>query len=135
MSLFKKAADAHVEYLAAASNGKGVDRHLLGLRLVYQPGEEKHPMFTHPVFAKSGSWVLSTSALFSGERVLGTGFGCVEPTGYGMNYLIAPSMIKVGIESKKSCPETKTCKYRATLRGVFMDVSSFIESSVSDPRL
>ena len=80
MLLFQKAAEAHVEYLKAASDGHGVDRHLLGLRLLYQPGEDRHPLFSHPLFVESGTWLLSTSALFSGERVWGTGFGTVVCT-------------------------------------------------------
>jgi carnitine O-acetyltransferase len=132
---FKAAATAHVAYLTAASNGKGVDRHLLGLRLVKKADEAMHPLFTHPSFKTSGSWILSTSALFSGERVWGTGFGCVESEGYGMNYLVAGDIIKVGIESKKSCAKTSTKKYRATLAGVFRDVKRMIEEAKSQPKL
>jgi carnitine O-acetyltransferase len=124
-----------VAYLAAASNGKGVDRHLLGLRLVKKADELMHPMFTHPSFKTSGSWILSSSALFSGERVWGTGFGCVEPEGYGMNYLIAGDIIKVGIESKTSCTKTSTRRYRATLSGVFRDMKKMIEEAHTQPKL
>ena len=105
-----------------------MDRHLLGLRLVLKQGEQKHAMFTHPVFTKSSSWILSTSALFSGERVYGTGFGSVEWSGYGMNYLIASDIIKVGIESKYSCLDTSTQKYRTVLTGVLNDLKSFLDS-------
>jgi hypothetical protein len=66
-----------------------------------KPGET-HALFTHPLFSKSQEWLLSTSALFSGERVNGTGFGAVYHNGYGVNYMIADNMIKFGIECKKS---------------------------------
>jgi hypothetical protein len=52
-----------------------------------------------------------------------------------MNYLIGKSMIKVGIESKKSCAETKTCKFRSTLRGVLMDLHLFVEDVPASPNL
>lgn len=52
-----------------------------------------------------------------------------------MNYLIGKNMIKVGIESKKSCAETKTCKFRSTLRGVLMDIRFFIENVSANPNL
>jgi carnitine O-acetyltransferase len=52
-----------------------------------------------------------------------------------MNYLIGKTMIKVGIESKKSCPETKTCKFRSTLRGVLMDLRLFVENVSAVPNL
>jgi carnitine O-acetyltransferase len=76
VKLLRKAAAAHVEYIKNASQGQGVDRHLLGLRCVMKPGETS-TIFTHPVFAKSQKWQLSTSALFFSDRVLGTGFGTV----------------------------------------------------------
>lgn len=75
-SAFQKAAKAHISYITKASNGMGVDRHLLGLKLVMEQGES-HPIYTHPIFSKSSKWQLSTSALFSGERLAGTGFGTV----------------------------------------------------------
>jgi hypothetical protein len=46
----------------------GVDRHLLGLKLCAQPGET-HAIFSHPIFAKSSKWQLSTSALISGGNL------------------------------------------------------------------
>jgi carnitine O-acetyltransferase len=76
------ACKAHIDYIQMASNGFGVDRHLLGLKLCLKEGES-HEIFTHPVFAQSQKWQLSTSALFSGDRLIGTGFGTVYPDGYG----------------------------------------------------
>lgn len=52
-----------------------------------------------------------------------------------MNYLIGKDIIKVGIESKKSCAETRTCKFRSTLRGVLMDLRLFIENMAAIPNL
>jgi len=40
--------------------GEGVDRHLLGLRLVMAPGEA-HGLFADPAYAASTHWALSTS--------------------------------------------------------------------------
>ncbi|KAJ3045926.1 hypothetical protein HDV00_006192 [Rhizophlyctis rosea] len=117
----QKACGSHIEYLTAASNGHGVDRHLLGLRLMLKEGETCD-VFKDPAYAKSSTWKLSTSGLFPGDRVLGTGFGAVVQDGYGMNYMIGPKMIKIGIESKNSCKETSTDKFRKTLEGVLVDM-------------
>ncbi|CAI4220225.1 unnamed protein product [Parascedosporium putredinis] len=38
--LFRAAVDSHLEYIAAASDGKGVDRHLFGLKKLLEPGED-----------------------------------------------------------------------------------------------
>lgn len=46
-----------------------------------------------------------------------------------MNYMIASDMVKVGIESKVSSPETSTNRFRATLTGVLNDVRDMIEAS------
>jgi carnitine O-acetyltransferase len=63
----------------------------------------------------SQAWVLSTSGLSAGDRFYGTGFGTVWPEGYGINYLAGNKIIKFGIESKRSCPETSTLKFRSNL--------------------
>jgi len=46
--------------LRQSSMGEGVDRHLLGLRLVMAPGEA-HGLFADPAYAASTHWALSTS--------------------------------------------------------------------------
>jgi carnitine O-acetyltransferase len=74
--LFQNACKAHIDYLGIATNGMGCDRHLLGLKLCMK-GNETHPLYEHPVYSKSSKWQLSTSGLFSGERLIGTGFGTV----------------------------------------------------------
>ncbi|CAJ0824818.1 2391_t:CDS:2 [Entrophospora sp. SA101] len=79
--LLQAAVKAHSEYTRDASNGKGCDRHLLGLRLLLKEGES-HPLFQHPIFAKSQEWLLSTSGLTTGTKFNGTGFGCVYPNEY-----------------------------------------------------
>lgn len=128
-SLLQKAAASHSEYIRAASQGLGVDRHLLGLRCVLEP-DESHAIFNHPLFAKSSRWQLSTSALLSGERIDGTGFGAAYSDGYGMNYMIAPNLIKIGVESKISCDETSSGKFIETLNGVYTDMKLLCEAQI-----
>nr|CAG8588585.1 85_t:CDS:10 [Entrophospora candida] len=96
--LSQAAVKAHSEYTRGASNGKGCDRHLLGLKLLLKEGES-HPLFQHPIFAKSQEWLLSTSGLTTGTKFNGTGFGCVYPNGYGINYLPGEHVLKFGMES------------------------------------
>lgn len=76
------------------------------------------------MFAASSKWQLSTSALFPGETLNGTGFGTVYPDGYGMNYMLRPDLIKIGVESKVACVATSTVKFVDTLSGVFEDVGA-----------
>ena len=74
MRLFQAACKAHVDYVVAASNGYGCDRHFLGLSMCLEKGESD-PFFKDPVFNSSRNFRLSTSNLFPGKHLLGTGFG------------------------------------------------------------
>jgi hypothetical protein len=85
LGLLKKAADQHRSYSQESSIGMGIDRHLLGLKLVLQPGEELPAIFTDKAFALSGTWELSTSHLPS-EHFETWGFGEVAPQGFGCGY-------------------------------------------------
>ncbi|KAI8916733.1 acyltransferase ChoActase/COT/CPT [Powellomyces hirtus] len=120
-ALLVKACDSHVKYLAVAGQGRGVDRHLLGLRMTMKP-DEKAPIFSDPAYAKSQHWQLSTSGLFPGNQILATGFGAVYPDGYGMNYMLAPKIIKMGVESKVADKSTSSVKYTETLSAVLDDM-------------
>jgi len=67
------AARAHNALTRDAIRGKGIDRHLFGLRLLMREGEEAQ-LFQDPLFTRSETWKLSTSGLFRGEKFLGTGY-------------------------------------------------------------
>ncbi|GAA6014251.1 hypothetical protein JCM10207_006147 [Rhodosporidiobolus poonsookiae] len=113
-ALLTAATKAHNTSTRESSTGKGIDRHFLGLKLLLRDSES-HPLFEDELFAKSQEWVLSTSGLSAGDRFFGTGFGTIWPNGYGINYLAGDKVIKFGIESKVSCAETSTDKFRSNL--------------------
>ncbi|KAI0044041.1 acyltransferase ChoActase/COT/CPT [Auriscalpium vulgare] len=112
--LLNRAIQTHTGLTREAATGKGIDRHLLGLRLMLPPGEQPK-LFNDPMFDQSQSWKLSTSGLSAGHLFRGTGFGASYHDGYGINYLSGPDMIKFGIESKHSCAETSTAGFQAAL--------------------
>ncbi|KAJ1942274.1 Carnitine O-acetyltransferase mitochondrial, partial [Linderina macrospora] len=87
IELFRKAAATHTQLTREAIEGKGVDRHLLGLRMVLQPGEEKPRIFEDPAYAYSSHWYLSTSQI-SSEGFASYGWSEVTPKGYGIAYNI-----------------------------------------------
>ncbi|KAF9343895.1 Carnitine O-acetyltransferase mitochondrial, partial [Mortierella sp. AD094] len=99
-ALFKKALDSHVGYMANAVEAKGVDRHLLGLRLSLKSHENKPTMFTQEIFSKSCHWNLSTSQL-SGEYFDGYGWGEVVPDGYGIAYMVNEHNLSFNVASLK----------------------------------
>lgn len=87
VDLFRKAINAHIEYIGAASDGKGVDRHLFGLKKLLEPGEDLPAIYKDPAFGYSSSWFLSTSQL-SSEYFNGYGWSQVIDDGFGIAYMI-----------------------------------------------
>ena len=96
----RKAFNAHVKYISDASAGKGVDRHLFGLKKALEPNQEVPAIFKDPMFSYSGSWFLSTSQL-SSEFFNGYGWSQVIDQGFGMAYMINENSIQVNVVSKK----------------------------------
>ena len=84
---FRAALDAHVRYISDASDGKGVDRHLFGLKKCLKEGEEMPALFKDPAFGYSSTWYLSTSQL-SSEYFNGYGWSQVVDEGWGIAYMI-----------------------------------------------
>ncbi|KAI1130544.1 acyltransferase ChoActase/COT/CPT [Nemania abortiva] len=99
IALFRKAIAAHTEYISAASEGKGVDRHLFGLKKLLEPGEEVPSIYKDPAYGYSSSWFLSTSQL-SSEFFNGYGWSQVIDAGFGIAYMINENSLNFNIVSK-----------------------------------
>ncbi|PTD12093.1 Carnitine O-acetyltransferase, mitochondrial [Fusarium culmorum] len=99
VELFRKAINAHIEYITAASDGKGVDRHLFGLKKLLEAGQEVPAIYKDPAFAYSSSWHLSTSQL-SSEFFNGYGWSQVIDAGFGIAYMINENSLNFNIVSK-----------------------------------
>ncbi|KAF9183248.1 hypothetical protein BGZ50_004367 [Haplosporangium sp. Z 11] len=121
--LLQKAIQTHLEYMMAASAGKGVDRHLLGLRSMMQtPEEQKQALiFQDPSYIQSMYFRLSSSNMSPGDNFWG-GFGPVVPEGYGINYAIGKENIKFSISSLRSCKETDSRDFRETILSSLRDM-------------
>lgn len=66
------ACKAHNALAQTATSGHGLDRHLLGLRHMLQPGET-HALFEDELYAASQEWKMSTSGLGGGTQFNGLG--------------------------------------------------------------
>ncbi|KAK2844568.1 hypothetical protein Q5P01_011227 [Channa striata] len=103
-----QAFSKHNQLMAEAQEGKGFDRHLLGLYLIAK--EEGWPtpeLFTDPLYSKSGgggNFVLSSS-LVGYTTILGAVAPMVHH-GYGFFYRIRDDRIVVSITAWKSCRQT-----------------------------
>ncbi|KAG0048844.1 hypothetical protein BGZ83_006264 [Gryganskiella cystojenkinii] len=131
VKLLRAAIGAHSQYQKDAANGKGCDRHLMGLRLCLQPGES-HGLFQEPIFTKSSSFLLSTSGLFAGDNFVGTGFGAMYPDGYGINYLAGGKTLKFGVESKFESKVTSTKVFGDHLRQALRDMRTAVEQTLPE---
>jgi carnitine O-acetyltransferase len=99
VALFRKAINAHVEYISAASDGKGVDRHLFGLKKLLGPNDEVPAIYKDPTYAYSSTWFISTSQL-SSEYFNGYGWSQVVDDGWGIAYMINENSIQFNVVSK-----------------------------------
>ncbi|KAL5526743.1 hypothetical protein ACEPAF_8468 [Sanghuangporus sanghuang] len=125
LEYLRQAIAMHARITKAAATGKGIDRHLLALRLLMKD-DERSSLFEDELFAKSQEWKLSTSGLSAGTYFRGTGFGAVYHDGYGINYLAGPDIIKFGIESKFSCSETSTEGFKNAIAFTLIEIRSLI---------
>ncbi|KKZ68392.1 carnitine O-acetyltransferase [[Emmonsia] crescens] len=96
----RAALAAHSKYTADASVGKGVDRHLFGLKKLIAEGEKVPALFQDPAFSYSSTWFLSTSQL-SSEYFNGYGWSQVVDDGFGIAYMINENSIQFNIVCKK----------------------------------
>lgn len=149
--LLQHAIQTHARRTREAATGRGIDRHLLGLKLMLEdlpvdtstsassdssssssptklPQQRTHPLFTDPLFSRSQEWRLSTSGLSAGDQFRGTGFGAGWEDGYGINYLIAPHRIKFCVESKFSSPLTSTNKFMQYIADALQDMRVICEA-------
>ncbi|KAH9068873.1 hypothetical protein Ae201684P_004571 [Aphanomyces euteiches] len=105
--LFDKAIAKHQELAAAALQGHGIDRHLLGLQIAATlSGEPLPELFSDPSYVKSGgngNFVLSTSNV-SGYEWLWGGFAPMVPHGIGVCYAVETNFIGCLITSNKVEP-------------------------------
>ncbi|KAF8519035.1 carnitine acetyl transferase [Hysterangium stoloniferum] len=85
--LFTEATKIHISDAREAGKAQGIDRHLLGLRLLLRDEEkEKAEIFSDPVYTRASRWTLSTSAIWS-KHFPSYGWGEVVPDGFGVAYM------------------------------------------------
>ncbi|KAK3192586.1 Carnitine O-acetyltransferase mitochondrial [Lecanicillium sp. MT-2017a] len=99
VELFHKAIKAHLEYITSALEGKGVDRHLFGLKKLLQPGDEVPAIYNDAAYSYSSSWYISSSQL-SSEFFNGYGWSQVIDGGFGIAYMINENSINFNVVSK-----------------------------------
>lgn len=108
--LFQAAVKKHVKLAKEAGNGLGIDRHLLGLKLLHPKTEPVPELFNDDVLKRSSNWVLSTSAIFS-KHFGPYGWGEVVPDGFGVAYMTGfDNYLQYTVTSRKDMPNAAFCK-------------------------
>jgi carnitine O-acetyltransferase len=97
--LFRAALNAHVKYISDASDGRGVDRHLFGLKKCLKQGEPLPALYQDPAFTYSSTWYISSSQL-SSEYFNGYGWSQVIDDGWGIAYMINENSLQFNVVSK-----------------------------------
>ncbi|XP_062983410.1 peroxisomal carnitine O-octanoyltransferase [Elgaria multicarinata webbii] len=122
--LMLKAFAKHNKLMKECENGRGFDRHLLGLMLLSKEHSLPMPeLFLDPAFTRSGgggNFLLSTS-LVGYTRVGGAVVPMVHD-GYGFFYRIRDDRIVVSCTAWNSCPETDAENLCKILFQSFQDI-------------
>ncbi|XP_055298484.1 carnitine O-acetyltransferase-like isoform X3 [Sitodiplosis mosellana] len=106
VQLLRAAVQAHKNYTVMASSGEGIDRHLLGLKLIAREKNFPIPeLYNDEAYVKSTSFRISTSQVASNAK----SFMCYGPAvddGYGICYNPRNDDIILAVSAIKSNPVT-----------------------------
>jgi len=99
LQLLQEAVRLHRKQIDEVIRGQGIDRHLLGLKLIAaEAGLDALPLFTDPLFEKMNYYQLSTSQVSSKYESL-LNFGPYVPNGYGVCYNPMPYKILFSVSA------------------------------------
>jgi len=93
--LLRAAVDRHADTVRRCREGRGVERHLLGLRRMLEPGERMPALFEDRGYETLSRSVLSTSSLRAVDGVELVCFGPVVEEGFGLSYTILQDSLRV----------------------------------------
>ena len=115
IELLDQACAKQTQVTKMALQGKGIDRHLLSLRKLYESNTNgtAHELFSSTPFIKSSEWLLSTSNVTS-DWLHQFGFGAVTQQGYGLGYQTKADVMTCTISSYE---EGKSKKFETELIG------------------
>lgn len=125
----KAAISAHKEYTIQALNGMGVDRHLLGLKLIAAANGFKIPdLYSDPGFKLSTHMRISTSQVASKCDGF-MAYGPLVEDGYGCCYNPRLNDINFGTSAFVSCSETSAKNFCSALENSLMDMHNILIST------
>lgn len=124
--MFRVAAQQHKKYSLEAMNGKGMDRHLLGLRKIAADHGYKTPiLFETDAYKKMMAFTLSTSQVPT-RHFIPLAFGPSAPDCYGVCYNPQDKQVHFTICALHSCLETSAARYAEELTTSLMDMRTIL---------
>jgi carnitine O-acetyltransferase len=130
LNSLRKGCEKHVQRMNEAKNGKGVDRHLFGLKqLAIQKRQriidyELPSFFTDPSYSKLMTSVISTSNVTADSLDL-FGFGPVTLNGLGIGYSLKKDRITINITAFEN---NKAHKFSNQLEKVLKEIKSLLDN-------
>ena len=127
VELLRAAFAAHGERGKLAAMGQGVDRHLLGMKLIAgeQGVSDGLDLFDQEIWTRG--WELSTAQLPM-KGLLVNGFGPVCWQGYGIGYVIRDDSVTCHVSSWRSHPETSSASFAASIAQAMRDMKALLQS-------
>ncbi|XP_005095716.1 peroxisomal carnitine O-octanoyltransferase isoform X2 [Aplysia californica] len=133
LKLFANAVAKHNYEMAEACEGRGIDRHMLGLYLVAREEGRDIPMiFMDPSFAKSGgggNYVLSTSCIGYTSVLGGVLPMCKD--GYGVFYRINDNRLTFYITTWNADEETDNKKFGHSLTKALDQIKALVDQGTA----
>ncbi|KAH8345402.1 hypothetical protein KR067_004144, partial [Drosophila pandora] len=136
----RKAVAGHQLYAKLALQGKGVDRHLFGLKLMaLENGLPIPDFFSSPGFVKSSNFRVSTSQVATKYEAF-MGYGPAVDDGYACCYNPREHDIILAISSWRHCEITNHIKFSNSLEKSFSQMRAVLENcsdstkNISNPK-
>uniref|UniRef100_A0A915E0D7 Choline/carnitine acyltransferase domain-containing protein n=1 Tax=Ditylenchus dipsaci TaxID=166011 RepID=A0A915E0D7_9BILA len=127
--LLQKAIASHKHYSNLVMNGKGIDRHLLGLKLTALEMDIPLPkLFTTPAYQRLFQFELSTSQVPT-RHDLPMGFGPATSTGYAVCYNPQESKFLFSITAFESCVETSAKRFSRQLTTSLLHIKDIVDKA------
>ncbi|XP_017073686.1 carnitine O-acetyltransferase isoform X1 [Drosophila eugracilis] len=130
----REAVVSHQTYARLALQGKGVDRHLLGLKLMALENSKPIPeFFKSPGVLKSSHFRMSTSQVATKYDAF-MGYGPATDDGYACCYNPRDNDIILAISTWRHCPITDHLKFAKTLEQSFFEMKNILEKNPPEPK-
>lgn len=112
-------------------NGRGVDRHFFGYKiLAAQNGIDVSEFFSDVGYVKSAHMRMSTSQVASKHKAVMC-YGPLVEDGYGCCYNPLDENILFALSAFKSCQETSANRFGAAMKDSLMNMRALLENTVS----